>query len=86
MFFGDVLSLHSTYLSVSILDADVNSNHDENGNRDTEIANQTTDLWMCQENTTWSLHSNDFAFRKGKYGFSGCRELILPGQGDNDHS
>lgn len=39
-----VNSLRHTYLCVSILNADIHSNHEENSNRDTEISNQTTDL------------------------------------------
>lgn len=35
---------HNTYLSVGILNADIHSNHEENGNGDTEISNQTTEL------------------------------------------
>lgn len=45
----------NTHLSVGILDADVNSDHDENGNGDSEISNQTTDL---TKETTYSDHKS----------------------------
>lgn len=33
-----------THLSVSVLDADVNGNHEENGDGDTEVSDQPTQL------------------------------------------
>lgn len=34
----------NTYLSVSILNADIQSDHEEDSDGDTEVSNQTTDL------------------------------------------
>lgn len=46
--------LHHTYLSVSIFNADIHGDHDENGNGDSEISNQTTDLVSQRaDNTVW---------------------------------
>lgn len=42
-------------LSVGILDADVNRDHDENGDGDAEITNQTTDL---MKETTYENHKS----------------------------
>lgn len=43
----------NAHLSVGILDADVNSDHDENGDGDSKISNQTTDL---MKETTYNNH------------------------------
>lgn len=52
--------LQSAYLSVSILNADIHSNHEENSNGYTKISNQTTDLHgqqriQCDQNLSY-LH------------------------------
>lgn len=45
-----------TDLRVGIRDTDVNSNHDENGDRDPEISNQTTNLRAESANDTHIWH------------------------------
>lgn len=49
-----------TDLSVGVVDADVNSDHDENGDRDSEISNQTTNLREETANHTYPFSILEF--------------------------
>lgn len=66
---------HNSYLGVSIRNADIHSNHDENSNGDTKVSNQTTDLVRQQAphgqnhvgpTTSFSKHIESRFYRAGE--------------------
>lgn len=68
--------LHITYLSVSILNANIHCDHEEDGNRDSKISNQATNLEGKLKHSPPSNpgHYVEVSFRV-------CSEFLLTGPG-----
>ena len=50
--FAYLMYFSDAYLGVSIIDVDVNCDHEENSDGDTKVSNQTTDLKKIKSKTT----------------------------------